>query len=62
MPLLVLTLVTGRQGMGLLLTFVIVTTVMVGYLGKRMGCITGDMMGAMTEVLEACLFLAVATG
>ena len=60
--LLVLTLVTGRPGIGLLMTFGILTTVLVGYFGKRMGCITGDMLGCMTEVLEAGLFLAVSTG
>jgi len=48
--------------MGLLLTFFILTTVLIGYFGKRMGCITGDMLGCMTEVLEAGLFLAVSAG
>ena len=62
LPLLVLTLIAGGRGIGLVLTFGILTIVLVGYFGKRMGCITGDMMGAMTEVLEAGLFLAVATG
>jgi len=62
LPLFVLTLLTGRQGIGLLLTFLILTTVLIGYFGKRMGCITGDMLGCMTEVLEACLFIAVSTG
>jgi adenosylcobinamide-GDP ribazoletransferase len=62
LPLLVLTLITGRSGMGLLLTFFILTTVLIGYFGKRMGCITGDMLGCMTEVLEAGLFLAVSAG
>ena len=60
--LLVFTLVTGGPGIGLLLTFGILTTVLIGYFGKRMGCITGDMLGCMTEVLEAGLFLAVSTG
>jgi len=62
LPMVVITLIAGRGGIGLLVTFIILTTLMVGYLGKRMGCITGDMMGAMTEVLEAALFVAVATG
>jgi adenosylcobinamide-GDP ribazoletransferase len=57
-----LSLLGGRTGIGLMLTFVILTTVLVAYFGKRAGCITGDMLGAMTEVLEAILFLAVATG
>ncbi len=62
LPLLILTLITGRSGIGLLLTFFILTTVLIGYFGKRMGCITGDMLGCMTEVLEAGLFLAVSAG
>ncbi len=62
LPLLILTLLAGRQGLGLVLTFVILTAVLIAYFGKRMGCITGDMLGCMTEVLEACLFLAVAAG
>lgn len=62
LPLLILTLIAGRRGIGLLLTFIILTIVLVGFFGKRMGCITGDMMGTMTEVLEAALFVAVATG
>ncbi len=62
LPLFVLTLLTGGKGIGLLLTFLILTTVLIGYFGKRMGCITGDMLGCMTEVLEACLFITVSTG
>ncbi|MCP3952843.1 MAG: adenosylcobinamide-GDP ribazoletransferase [Desulfobacterales bacterium] len=62
LPLMILTLITGRSGIGLLLTFFILTTVLIGYFGKRMGCITGDMLGCMTEVLEAGLFLAVSAG
>jgi adenosylcobinamide-GDP ribazoletransferase len=62
LPLLVVTLLTGRAGIGLLLTFIIATVVLVSYFGKRMGCITGDMLGCMTEVLEAVLFIAVSTG
>ena len=62
LPVLVLTLITGRSGIGLLLTFIILTAVLIGYFGKRMGGITGDMLGCMTEVLEAVLFIAVSTG
>ena len=29
---------------------------------KRMGCVTGDMLGAMTEIIEAGLFLMVSMG
>lgn len=62
LPLLVLTLLAGWQGFGMVLTFIVLTTVLIAYFGKRMGCITGDMLGCMTEVLEACLFIAVSTG
>jgi adenosylcobinamide-GDP ribazoletransferase len=32
---------------------------MIFYYKKRMRCITGDMLGAMTEVIESLLFLFV---
>jgi len=35
------------------------TIIIIFYYKKRMGCITGDMLGAMTEVTEALLFLLV---
>ena len=56
--LLPLTLIAGRPGIGLLLTFAIATTFLIGYFGTRMGCITGDMLGAMCEITESTLFLA----
>jgi adenosylcobinamide-GDP ribazoletransferase len=39
-----------------------VLAAILGYYRNRMGCITGDMLGAMTEVMEASLFLVIAAG
>jgi adenosylcobinamide-GDP ribazoletransferase len=36
--------------------------VIIWYYKKRIGCITGDMLGAMTEILEAGLFLLASAG
>lgn len=37
--------------------FMIVTALILLYFQRRLACITGDMLGAMAEVEEACLFL-----
>ncbi|NNG06611.1 MAG: adenosylcobinamide-GDP ribazoletransferase [Desulfobacteraceae bacterium] len=37
--------------------FILMTALILLYFKKRLGCITGDMLGAMAEVEEACLFL-----
>ncbi|UCB49349.1 MAG: adenosylcobinamide-GDP ribazoletransferase [Deltaproteobacteria bacterium] len=37
--------------------FILMTTLILLYFKRRLGCITGDMLGAMAEVEEACLFL-----
>jgi adenosylcobinamide-GDP ribazoletransferase len=42
--------------------FVLITAAILGYFKKRMNCITGDMLGAMTEVLESFLFMLAAAG
>jgi adenosylcobinamide-GDP ribazoletransferase len=49
----------GWRGVLLNLTFIIVTALILLYYKKRIGCITGDMLGAMTEVIESMLFLMV---
>jgi adenosylcobinamide-GDP ribazoletransferase len=41
--------------------FILVTALILLYFRRRLGCITGDMLGAMAEFEEACLFL-VASG
>ncbi len=54
-----LTFVLGWRGAWLIVVFMIITAAILMYYKKRMGCITGDMLGAMTEITESILFLAV---
>ncbi|MBW2569734.1 MAG: adenosylcobinamide-GDP ribazoletransferase [Deltaproteobacteria bacterium] len=54
-----LSFLTGWGGALLNLSFIIITTAILLYYKKRIGCITGDMLGAMTEVIESMLFLIV---
>ncbi len=58
----ILCLLTGWRGIWLIVVYLSAVTGLIGYYRKRMGCITGDMMGAMIEILEATLFLAAAMG
>ena len=37
--------------------FILLTALILLYFRRRLGCITGDMLGAMAEAEEACLFL-----
>jgi adenosylcobinamide-GDP ribazoletransferase len=37
--------------------FILVTALILLYFKRKLGCMTGDMLGAMAEVEEACLFL-----
>ena len=57
-----LSFLLGWRGVLLNLTFIIITAVILLYYKKRIGCITGDMLGAITEVLESTLFLMVIAG
>lgn len=52
----------GWRGLLLNLMFAGALAAILGYYRNRMGCITGDMLGAMTEVMEAALFLVIAAG
>ncbi len=54
---LVLALFLGLRGLWLGLAFMVFTGVVLYYYKKRLGCITGDMLGAMTESMESVLFL-----
>ena len=47
----------GWKGTWLNIIFALMTAIIILYYKKRMGCITGDMLGAMTEVIESLLFL-----
>jgi len=54
-----LSIFLGWKGVWLNLIFAVLTITIIFYYKKRMGCITGDMLGAMTEVTESLLFLIV---
>lgn len=58
----VLSVFLGWAVFGLNLGFIILTAVLVWYYKRRVGCVTGDMLGAMAEILESGLFLLVAMG
>lgn len=49
----------GLRGIWLNAIFAVTIATILYYYKKRMGCITGDMLGAMTEVTESLLFLLV---
>ncbi|MBI9085121.1 MAG: adenosylcobinamide-GDP ribazoletransferase [Desulfobacterales bacterium] len=57
-----LSLFLGWQGLLLNLAFITMTMGLIAFYRKKMGCVTGDMLGAMTEILEATLLLAVLVG
>jgi adenosylcobinamide-GDP ribazoletransferase len=57
-----LSLILGLQAIWLNLTFVIIIVMILLFYKKRMGCITGDMLGAMVEITEAGLFLMISLG
>jgi adenosylcobinamide-GDP ribazoletransferase len=57
-----LSLFLGWKALWLNLCFAIVTATVLFYYKKRMGCITGDMLGAAIEISEAGLFMLVSIG
>jgi len=58
----ILSLFSGWRGILLNLIFGFTLILILGYYRKKMGCITGDMLGAMVEIMEAVLFLAASIG
>ena len=50
-----LSLIMGKIGILLLVFFVLLTVSMIGFFRRQVGCITGDMLGAMVEVNEMAL-------
>ena len=52
-----LSLFLGAKGLLLIVVFCVSTFLILWFYKKKMGCITGDMLGAMTEITEAVLFL-----
>ncbi len=59
---LLLSLLLGWRGLWLILVFFGLVSGIIFYYRRRMDCITGDMLGAMTEATESLLFLALAIG
>ena len=57
-----LSLFLGWLSLWLNLCFIFIISTILYYYKKRMGCITGDMLGAMIESSEAGLFLFVSMG
>jgi adenosylcobinamide-GDP ribazoletransferase len=60
--LLALSLLLGWNALWLNIGFGGITAVLIWYYKRRIGCITGDMLGAMTEITEAGLFLLASIG
>jgi adenosylcobinamide-GDP ribazoletransferase len=58
----VLSLFLGWRGLLLNLFFALATIAMIRLYRKKLAGITGDLLGAMTETVEAILFLAVCVG
>jgi len=54
----VLSLSIGFKGILLMLVFCVSIFLILKFYKIKMGCITGDMLGAMAEITEAVLFLA----
>ena len=59
---LALSIGLGPRVVWLNLAFFLIAAAVIGYYSKRLGCITGDMLGALTEITEAALFLVAAVG
>ncbi|MBW1996214.1 MAG: adenosylcobinamide-GDP ribazoletransferase [Deltaproteobacteria bacterium] len=57
-----LSLLMGMKALWLNGWFIVSTLAILRYYRKRMGCVTGDMLGAMVEFLESILFLISSTG
>ena len=55
---LFISLFLGYKGLVLIFGFCLGTFLILRFYKKSMNCITGDMLGAMTEAMEAFLFLA----
>ena len=58
----VMSVFLGWTAFWLNLSFVALTALLIWYYKRRVGCITGDMLGAMAEILESGLFLLVSMG
>jgi adenosylcobinamide-GDP ribazoletransferase len=59
---LALSLGLGLQAAWLNLAFFLIVATVIRYYRRRLNCVTGDMLGALTEVTEAGLFLVASLG
>ena len=57
-----LSVLLGWKAVWLNAGFVFLIALLLYYYKKRLGCITGDMLGAITEITESVLFLLVSLG
>lgn len=58
LPVAALALAAGWRGAVVLTVFALTTALLLRFYRRKIGCVTGDMLGAMTEIHEAILFLA----
>ena len=54
----VLSMFTGYRAVVLNAVFFLTLVFIIRFYGKTLNCVTGDMLGAMNEVMEAVLLLA----
>jgi adenosylcobinamide-GDP ribazoletransferase len=59
---LALTLFTGMRCVALVIVFALTLIVVLSHYRRKLGCITGDMLGALIEVTETGLLLAATIG
>ena len=57
-----LSVLLGWKALWLNIGFAVIIVLILVYYKKRLGCITGDMLGAITEITEAGLFLLISIG
>ena len=57
-----LSIVIGWKAVIVNVCFVMITIAIIGFYKKRIGGVTGDMLGATTEILESFLFLMASVG
>jgi adenosylcobinamide-GDP ribazoletransferase len=58
LPIGGLVLAAGWRGVAVLAVFAVATGTLIRFYRRKMGGVTGDMLGAMVEILEAAMFLA----
>jgi adenosylcobinamide-GDP ribazoletransferase len=54
---IIITMFMGWQGIIINIAFALLVVIILVYYKRKMNCITGDMLGAMTEITESVLFL-----